>query len=205
MTNWIKHPLQLEGEKVKLLPLSEEHIEELIEASQHEIIWTYMPVKGTDKEKLRAALKEAIIKREKGEQYPFVVINRENGKIIGSTRFLDLNEEHRNLEIGYTWYLPEYWGKGHNEECKYLMLTHCFEELRTIRVQIITSHKNLRSRRAIERIGGKAEGILRDVIIRNGEKKSIAYYSILEDEWKDVKMPLKHLYEEKYTLWQVQH
>lgn len=199
MTHWIKNPLILEGDKVRLVPLSEQYFDELIRLSNDEIIWTYMPVNGTDKEKLLNALKEAIIKRDNSEQYPFVVINKATGNVIGSTRYLQLNEEHRNLEIGYTWYLPEYWGKGFNEECKYLLLKHCFEELKTIRVQIITSNKNLRSRKAIERIGGKFEGVLRDVVIRNGEKRSIAYYSIIEEEWNDVKQILKKLYVEKYV------
>ena len=158
-----------------------------------------MPVKGTDKNKLREALNEALIKREKSEQYPFIVLNKATGKVMGSTRYLHLNEEHRNLEIGYTWYLPEYWGKGYNEECKFLLLKHCFEVLKTIRVQIITSSKNSRSRKAIERIGGQFEGILRDVVIRNGDKRSVAYYSILEDEWEEIKPMLNRLYEDKYS------
>jgi|JI7StandDraft_1071085.scaffolds.fasta_scaffold25093_5 RimJ/RimL family protein N-acetyltransferase len=199
MTNWIKHPLILEGEKVKLVPLSEQYFDELIRLSNDEIIWTYMPVKGTDKEKLLSALNEALIKRDNSEQYPFVVINKVTGKVMGSTRYLHLNEEHRNLEIGYTWYLPEFWGKGYNEECKYLLLRHCFEVLKTIRVQIITSNKNLRSRKAIERVGGKFEGVLRDVVIRNDDKRSIAYYSIIEEEWNDVKQMLPKLYEDKYS------
>ncbi len=198
MTNWIKHPLILEGKKVKLIPLTEQYFDELIRLSDDEIIWTFMPVNGTDKDKLLGALNEAIIKRDKGEQYPFVVINKATEKVMGSTRYLNLNKEHRNLEIGYTWYLPEYWGKGFNEECKYLLLKHCFEELKTIRVQIITSNKNLRSRKAIERVGGKFEGVLRDVVIRNGEKRSVAYYSIIEDEWNHVKQLLSKMYKEKY-------
>ncbi len=198
MTEWIKHPLELEGEKVRLIPLSEEYFDELIGLSHEEIIWTYMPVNGTDIEKLRAALNEALLKRDKGEQYPFVVLNKATGKVMGSTRYLRINAEHRNLEIGYTWYLPEYWGKGYNEECKYLLLKYCFEELKTIRVQIITSSKNLRSQKAIERIGGKFEGVLRNVVIRNGDKRSVAYYSIIEEEWNDVKQLLIKLYTEKY-------
>lgn len=199
MTNWIKHPLKLEGKKVILLPLSEEYFDELINSSQDEIIWKYMPIKGTDKEVFLSTLKDAILKRDKKEQYPFVIINKMNGKIMGSTRFLHLNEEHRNLEIGYTWYLPEYWGKGYNEECKYILLRYCFEELKTIRVQVITSDKNLRSRKAIERIGGKLEGVLRSVVIRQGDKRNVAYYSIIEEEWNEVKQMLSKLYENKYA------
>ncbi len=199
MADWIKHPLQLEGNKVLLLPLSEAYFDELINASRDEKIWTYMPVKGWDKELLLMALKEAMIKRDTKEQYPFIIINKQNGRVMGSTRLLRLNEEHLNLEIGYTWYLPEYWGKGYNEECKYLLLNYCFEVLKTVRVQIITSDKNLRSRKAIEKIGGQFEGVLRNMVIRNGEKRNVAFYSIIDEEWNKVKLMLPKMYEEKYA------
>lgn len=199
MSNWIKHPVILEGEKVILSPLQEEHFDELINNSQNELIWTYMPVNGMNKALLHSVLKEALIKQNNSEQYPFVIIDKKNHKIIGSTRYLQLNEEHRNLEIGYSWYLPEYWGKGYNEESKFLLLNHCFEVLKTVRVQLIASDKNLRSRKAILRIGAQFEGILRSVIIRNGEKKNIAYYSILEEEWALVKKELHNLFIKKYS------
>lgn len=193
MNNWLSHPLVLEDELVKLVPLAIEHFEELADASSDEIIWTYMPVRGMDKNQLLVALKDALKKREEGEQYPFVVVDKQTGRLIGSTRYLRLNEEHRNLEIGYTWYLPDYWGSGYNEACKLLLLTHCFETLKTVRVQIIASDLNVRSRRAIERLGAVFEGVLRDVVIRNGNKRSVAYYSILEEEWPTVQSTLKAL------------
>ena len=191
--NWIKNNLKLEGKKVILLPLEEKHFEELLEAAQHDIIWTFMPVMGMDREKLLEALKDALVQKEKGVQFAFIVIDKATGKIIGSTRFLKLNEEHRNLEIGWTWYQPAYWSKGYNEECKLLLLDHCFETLKTIRVQIVASEKNTRSRKAIERIGGKFEGVLRHMVFRNGDKKSVAFYSILEEEWPMVKENLTQL------------
>ena len=122
MNPWITHPLQLIGEKVTLLPLEVNHFNELIALSTDPSIWTHMPVRGMEGAILRKALHEALAKRETGEQYPFVVIHNASGKMMGSTRFLHLNAEHRNHEIGYTWYLPEYWGKGYNEECKFLLL-----------------------------------------------------------------------------------
>ena len=193
ITNWIKHPLKLEGDKVRLVPLEEKHFSELIRIAENEIIWTYMPVKGTDGEKLTADLKEALLLKEKGEQYPFVVIEKTTQKIIGSTRYLKLNEEHRNLEIGWTWYAPDYWGKAYNEECKLLLLRHCFKTLKIIRVQITAAEKNTRSRKAIERVGAKFEGVLRNLVIRNGEKRNAAFYSIIEEEWPSVEANLKEL------------
>ncbi len=195
--NWIKHPLTLEGEKVILVPLSEMYFDELIDSCRHKIIWTYMPVKANDADGLRKELTEALLEREKGTQCPFVVIEKTTNKVIGSTRFLKLTEEHRNLEIGWTWYLPEYWRKGYNEECKLLLLTYCFEILKTIRVQIIASDKNLRSRKAIERIGGKFEGILRNVVLRHDGPRTTAYYSIIDSEWEEVKANLLLLLQAK--------
>lgn len=191
--NWIKHPLSLEGEHVKLLPLAETHFDELVEVGTDQIIWTYMPVPGFEGDKLRAALIEALLQKDKGDQYPFIVIDKLTGKIIGSTRYLKMTEEFKNLEIGWTWYKPDYWATGYNEECKLLLLSHCFEELKTIRVQIVAAEKNSRSRKAIERIGAKFEGVLRHIVIRNGDKRSAAYYSILEEEWPEVKKNLVQL------------
>lgn len=195
--NWINEPLTLRGTKVSLLPLEESHFEALTAAAKAEIIWTYMPVRGYEPATLKAALQEALVLREKGEQYPFVVVENATQKIIGSTRFLKLNKEHRNLEIGWTWYMPEYWGRGHNEECKLLLMKHCFDVLKTMRVQIVTSDTNLRSRGAIARVGGKFEGILRSLMIRNGAKRNVAFYSILEEEWPEVKVNLERLCKEK--------
>ncbi len=199
MANWIKYPIRLEGEKVLLLPLEEAHFEELINSSQEEAIWAFMPINGTDKTILLKALNQAISKREKGEQYPFVVFDKVTNKIVGSTSYLKLNYDSKSLEIGWTWYLPKVWGQGYNEECKYLLLKHCFEILKTIRVQIITWDKNLRSRKAVERIGAKFEGILRNAVIRHDGKRNSAYYSIIDEEWNEVKDNLIQLYQKKYN------
>ena len=128
--NWIKNPLTLEGKKVVLTTLQETHFEELIANSYEEIIWTFMPVNGTDKEKLREALKKALIQKKDGEQYPFVVIDKVSNKIIGCTRFLKLNEEHRNLEIGWTWYVPFYWEKGTTRSVNFFCLSIVLSSLK---------------------------------------------------------------------------
>ncbi len=149
---------------------------------------------------LGSELKNAIQMRDKGEQYPFVVIDKEKNRIIGSTRFLEIKLEHRKLEIGWTWYQPLYWGKGYNEECKLLLLTYCFEQLKTLRVQLVTWEKNMRSRNAIERIGGKYEGTLRKHVIRhNQEERNTFFFSIIDTEWNDVKPRLTRLMEDRYA------
>src|SRR5688572_8503012 len=191
---WFSSPVLLEGKKVKLIPLEKEHYEGLITAAQNPDIWTFFNFNGMNTEVLTGFLDEALQMRETGAHYPFVVMDKANNKIIGTTRFGNINKPHRGLEIGWTWYNPEYWSKGYNEECKLLLLTYCFEELKAIRVEIKAWEKNLRSRKAIERIGAKYEGVLRNHMIRqDGVIRSTAYYSILPEEWDEVRHILQQL------------
>ena len=99
------------------------------------------------------------MERGNGTQFPFIIFHKLENRIIGSTRFLDIQEKHLKLEIGWTWLDPNYWGTAINLECKLLLLTFCFETLKTTRVQFKTDENNLRSRKAIEKIGGQFEGI----------------------------------------------
>ena len=140
------------------------------------------------KKELPEVLEEALAMRDAGQQYPFVIIDKVNNKIIGSTRYLKLNSAFRTLEIGWTWYSPEFWGTSYNRECKFLLLKHCFEELKTICVYLGTSETNLRSRKAIENLGAKFEGISRNRLIWKGIKRSFAIYSITDEEWPELKM-----------------
>ena len=137
-------------------------------------------------------MRSTLLKRASGEQYTFTIIDKLSNKIIGSTRIYNFYPEHKKLEIGWTWYAPAYWGKGYNIECKLLILTYCFETLKTIRVQFQTDEHNLRSRAAIQKIGGKFEGVLRHERIRtNGTIRNTAMFSIIDGEWKDAKKMLQ--------------
>jgi N-acetyltransferase len=189
--NRIQHPVILEGEKVKLVPLENAHFPELLEVGKQEEIWEHISINGADTGRLLQHLKSAILKRATGEQYPFTVIDKQKNEIIGSTLFHNIYPEHRKLEIGWTWYDPAYWRTGYNRECKLLLLTYCFESLKTIRVQLQTDEKNQRSRIAILGIGAAFEGILRKERIRaNGVARNTAMYSIIEEEWPGVKEKL---------------
>lgn len=189
--NWIQHPVRLEGERVKLMPLERAHFEELLRAGANEKIWEFMSINGADKDRLQKHLESAVLKRGTGEQYPFTVFDTRSGAIIGSTMFHNIFPEYRKLEIGWTWYDPAYWRTGYNRECKLLLLTHCFETLKAIRVQLLTDEKNTRSRNAIEGIGARLEGIHRNERIRaNGTYRNSAMYSIVDSEWNDVKRSL---------------
>lgn len=186
--NWIPHPTILEGERVRLVPLDHVHFEDLLVVAQQKKIWEHISINGADRGLLLQHLRSAILKRGTGEQYPFTVVDKLTGKLIGSTLYHNIFPEHRKLEIGWTWYDPAYWRTGFNRECKLLLLTNSFEVLKTVRVQLQTDENNYRSRTAILGIGATFEGILRKERIRtNGTFRNTAMYSILDDEWPRVK------------------
>lgn len=188
----IKHPVTPEGALVRLEPLGEHHFNDLMTAAADARIWTNLPIDGTDPKKLQTELRNALLHRAAGTQYPFTVIEKATGKAIGSTRLMELFPEHQKLEIGWTWYNPAVWGKGHNLECKLLLLTYCFETLNLNRVQLKTRDMNQRSQAAIQKIGGVFEGILRkDRIMPDGSVRDTVVFSILDGEWPAVKQALE--------------
>ena len=110
------------------------------------------------------------------------------------TRYYDIDEKNKRLNIGYTWYIPEVWGKVHNKECKLLLLQYAFEHLRFFRVEFRVAHQNIRSQRAVEKIGGLKEGVLRKFTIRNdGSRRDTVVFSIIDDEWPEKKQRLQEM------------
>ena len=189
--SWIQHPVTLEGERVKLVPLDNTHFPALLEIAKQPLIWQHISIDGTDDAVLLQHLRSALLKRATGEQYPFTVIDKVKNKVIGSTLFHNIFPEHRKLEIGWTWYDPAYWRTGHNRECKLLLLTYAFETIKAVRVQLQTDATNERSRTAILGIGATLEGLMRKERIRsNGVFRTTAMYSIIDDEWEDIKAKL---------------
>ena len=134
-----------------------------------------------------------ILEREKkGGDLPFAVIHLASGKVAGATRYLNIAPKDRGLEVGGTWYGTEFQRTAVNTECKYLLLGHAFETLKAIRVQIKTDSRNERSQRAIERIGAKREGVLRNhMILPDGYIRHSVFYSIIDSEWAEVKKNLE--------------
>ncbi|WP_027375176.1 GNAT family N-acetyltransferase [Chryseobacterium sp. UNC8MFCol] len=189
---WITHPTVLEGTTVELIPLEKEHFEELYEAASDKELWELIPTDCSDKTIFYQNYERALSERENGNQYPFVIRHKETRKLIGSTRFFEIYPSDKKLEIGWTWITKEYWGTTLNLECKLLLLTYCFEILKANRVQLKTKDTNFRSRKAIEKIGGIFEGILRkDRIQNDGTTRNAAYYSILDDEWEEAKVKIE--------------
>lgn len=185
-------PVTLEGTTVRLEPLSLAHEAALLAAAQDERIWRYTIHDPRTPEHMRAYIGAALRDRERGEALPFAVYHREAGQFIGATRYHAISEANRAVEIGFTWYAPRYWRSRVNTECKYLLLTHAFERLHCIRVELKTDARNAQSRRAILRLGAKEEGTLRSkVIMRDGHRRDAIYFSILDAEWPAVKTRLE--------------
>lgn len=181
----------LEGSRVMLLPLVIQHIEPLYRAVDDERIWTYLPGHMDNLEDMSRLVTDALDARQQGEELPFVVYDKETQKIVGMTRLLNISVPNRSVEIGYTWYSASVWRTRVNTESKYLLLKYCFEELRTVRVQLKTDRRNAKSNQAITRIGAKLEGVLRkERILQDGYIRDSVYYSIIDDEWEAVKQGL---------------
>ncbi|HLF76246.1 MAG TPA: GNAT family protein [Dehalococcoidia bacterium] len=178
----------LSGRYVCLDRLSYTYETELFEASRPAEIWTYLrsaqPQTLADFQ--RGFIQPAIDAAAHGTEVPFAVIDLASGRAIGCTSYVRISAEHRHLEIGGTWYAPAFWRTAVNTESKYLLLSNAFEHLGCIRVQLRTDERNLRSRAAIERIGGKLEGIIRQdrIVTKDGGRiRSSAQYSLTADEW----------------------
>ena len=177
------------GRRAQLLPLEEKYFEELTALALSPGIFDHMSVNMRSKNDVRFAFGQALQEKALGKQFPFVIFDK--GIMAGSTRFMNIELDHRKLEIGATWMHPSFWATGLNTECKLLLLTFCFEQFKTIRVEFKTDEKNLRSRRAIEKLGAKFEGIHRNHIIRhNGTFRNSVFYSIIDSEWESVKKNL---------------
>jgi RimJ/RimL family protein N-acetyltransferase len=179
----------LEGSLVRLEPMAREHENGLWDASRDERTWTWLSILQP---RTRAEMKEyvdaALANAAAGTELPLVTIRREDDRVVGSTRFLALRPEHRSLEIGWTWLAPEAWGTGINVEAKLLMLEHAFERLGCLRVELKTDARNERSRGAMAALPAQFEGIHRkQMLVRGGERRDSAWYSVIDDEWPEVR------------------
>lgn len=194
----IPHPTVLVGDIVELRPLQPEHFAELDALAKDKRIWEFYAVDGSNSKTILPALQGGLDDKEKGVQYPFVIYHKQEQKLIGSTRFIDIQPLHNKLEIGWTWLHPNYWASAVNIECKLLLLTYAFEILGAFRMQFKTDVLNMRSRSAIQKIGGVFEGVLRNDMVReNGTKRDSAYYSIIVQDWLETKERLEMLYANK--------
>ncbi|HYV04278.1 MAG TPA: GNAT family protein [Blastocatellia bacterium] len=185
-------PVILDGQHVRLEPLSVAHEESLVAAASDGELWnstvTIVPSRAT----VAAYIAAALDMQAKGTALPFVTIHKSSGKVVGSTRYFHIERDHRRVEIGYTWLSASAQRTQINTEAKLLMLTHAFETWRCIRVEFFTDFLNHQSRTAILRLGAKQEGILRNhMIMPSGRYRDSVCFSITEAEWPEVRAGLE--------------
>jgi RimJ/RimL family protein N-acetyltransferase len=181
----------LEGRLVRLEPLSPEHEERLWLASRDSRTWRWLSVvQPQTRDEWHAFVDQALSAADAGTEIPLVTICCK--EVVGSTRFLALRPDHGSVEIGWTWLHPAAWGTGANVEAKLLQMQHAFEIWGCRRVELKTDALNERSRGALEALGATFEGIHRKhMLVREGENRDSAWYSVTDDEWPAVRTLLE--------------
>jgi Acetyltransferases, including N-acetylases of ribosomal proteins len=180
------------GQAVELRPLQQEHAQALLEAAADGQLWNMKLTVVPGPETVGSYIASALDGRAAGTVMPFVIVRRDTGAIVGSTRFWKIDQVNRKLEIGHTWLGESVQRSGVNTEAKYLLLSHAFEVMHCVRVQFTTDELNEKSRAAILRIGAKQEGIVRhERIMPDGRKRNSLRFSIIDEEWAEVKAMLE--------------
>ncbi|MEC8373861.1 MAG: GNAT family protein [Pseudomonadota bacterium] len=180
--------IELESENIKLIPLTMEHADALVNAANDGALWKLWFTAVPSAEIIDDYITTALEQKAKGLSLPFVVIDKASGEVIGSTRFCNADLLNQRVEIGYTWYSKSYQKTSCNTECKLLLLTHAFESLEAIAVEFRTNWHNQASRAAIIRLGAKQDGVLRNhQKMPNGGYRDTVVFSITNTEWPSVK------------------
>ena len=187
--------VELRGQHVTLLPLNMSHEGDLVEAVKDGELWRHWYTLIPSPEKMGEEIKRRLKLQEQGSMLPFAVMA--SGKAVGMTTYMNIDAPNKRLEIGSTWYRANVQRTPLNTECKRLLLTHAFEQLQCIAVEFRTHFFNQQSRRAIERLGAKLDGILRNHAINThpdavGALRDTCVYSILNTEWPSVKAHLDY-------------
>ncbi len=187
-------PFTLEGSAVRLEPLRRKHAELFWEEAKDDLedIFRWIPYSMKTPEDFHRLVDQAMTEQQRGESVVFATVERSSGRVIGSTRFMNIDRVNRRAEIGSTWIAPAWQRSAVNSEAKDLMLQHTFEVWQCIRVELKTDALNQRSRNAILRIGAKEEGTLRKHLVTwSGRVRDTVYFSILDTEWQGVKTRLE--------------
>ncbi|GAC1614412.1 MAG: GNAT family protein [Candidatus Dormibacteraceae bacterium] len=185
-------PISLPGRSIRLEPLAPAHAGDLRAAAGDSQMWRWFPADLSTTEGFDEWLAAALGAAEGGSEIPFAVVDTTSGQAIGSTRYLDISAAHRGVEVGWTWYARPAWGTAANPESKLLLLRHAFEDWGAIRLCLKTDSLNVHSRAAIEKLGARHEGDLRNHRIRrDGTFRHSSHYSILDSEWPGVRLALE--------------
>ncbi len=187
-------PLTLEGSVVRLEPIRQEHADLFWDVAKNDLedIFRWIPYVMKTEDDFKLLVEKAFREQDRGESVVFATVERATGRAIGSTRFMNIDRANRRVEIGSTWIAKPWQRTAVNTEAKYLMLRHAFEGWGCARVELKTDALNEKSRNAILRIGAKEEGTLRrHVVTWTGRIRDSVYFSILDDEWPQVKARLE--------------
>lgn len=190
----IEMPITLEGSVVRLEPLRPDHTEDFWNVAKDALgnIFEWIPYRLQSREDFQRLVEKAFAEQQRGDSVVFATVEKSSGRVIGSTRFMNIDRANRRVEIGSTWIAPPWQRTAVNTEAKYLMLRHAFEVWKCFRVELKTDALNRRSRNAILRIGAKEEGTLRrHVLTWTGRVRDSVYFSILDSEWPEVKAKLE--------------
>ncbi len=188
----ILQPTTLEGRHVQLVPLSMDHHDGLVAAVEDGELWMLWYTSAPEPAKMRAEIERRLALHKSGSMLPFTVVDRSTGKIVGMTTYMHIDSPNRRVEIGSTWYARRVQRTGLNTEAKLLLLGHAFDTLGCIAVEFRTHFLNQQSRRAIERLGAKLDGILRShAVSPNGTLRDTCVYSIIASEWPTVRVHLE--------------
>lgn len=192
MTYWIQD-VELIGEHIALVPLSVAHESEISDAITDGELWKLWFTQTPEPGKVDSYIESALIAKKNTGEMPFVIKNIKTDQLIGSTRFCNVDNQSKRLEIGYTWYRKSAQRTVANTEAKYLLLTHAFEQLNSIAVEFRTHWFNHKSREAILRLGAKQDGVLRNhKRMPDGSLRDTIVFSIIDSEWKSVKRHLEY-------------
>lgn len=183
--------ITLTGKTVRLEPLMESHREPLRLAAQDERIWEFNVVSGFG-EAFDPWFESALRGHKDGSRIPYAVVKESDSSVVGSTSYLDLLQHHRRTEIGHTWYNPSVWATDVNPECKLLLLTHAFESIELNRVSFNVDRINIRSQKAVLKLGAVQEGILRKhAITYTSRIRDTVVFSVIREEWPAVQEMLQ--------------
>jgi len=178
----------LEDETVRLEPLEEKHFELLLPIAMHKELWQFTTAKIFTAADFRKYFDAALKEKEDKKSYPFAKFSKQQNQYAGCTRYGNIEFKHKKVEIGWTWIDPSLQGTGFNKHCKFLLLQFGFEQLFLNRIELKTNNLNLKSQRAMQKIGAIKEGVLRKNIINDdGTTRDSMYFSLLNEEWAEVK------------------
>lgn len=180
----------LTGNVITLEPINLAHENQLRIAVNDERIWTYMPINAA--QHFDMWFDDCLQKMNDGSQLTYAIRYKQDNTIIGSTSYYDIQEQHKRLTLGYSWYKPNFWRTKVNPECKLLILKQAFENWDMQRIEIGTDARNTHSYHAIKKLGAKQEGILRNhMILHDGAITDTILFSIIASEWQEVKEKLQ--------------